>query len=289
MGEMLSRLEPLYLFNEDDRANDLVSKVNFDPSKNIAALLSQEELGLIEEVWNAPQGPAASGWKSGLLGWLLDTTNGQLSYGQTEYANYFASAKDKNFFSPKVRNTFTAGVGCAVLSADGYFLVQQRTEGLLAGRRLDSSAAGMGVVREGKLDFYFEIKEKLKRELNLSEEEVKNTLVPTGIHGAADYLSSQATWKCEVALSLEELMAKANPKFIGRVHPVGKDDLPDFLIRHYVLPGNEPEKSLIGDAVGVFLRALDVDAREYAIGKMNSDGADICFGVFREGKFEEHL
>src|SRR3989344_7165804 len=127
---------------------------------------------MVDEAWNAPKGPAASGWKSGILGWLLDTTDGELSYGQTEYAKYLASAKDKSLFSSEVRNTLTAAVGCAVLSADGYFLIQQRAEGLLAGRRLDSSAAGMGLVREGKLDFYSEIKEKLKRELNLPEETV---------------------------------------------------------------------------------------------------------------------
>ena len=289
MGEMLARLEPLYLFNEGSNPVELLSKVTFDPSKKIADFFSQTELRLVEEVWNAPQGPAAAGWRSNVLGWLLDTTDGQLSYGQTEYAQYFASAKDKALFSSVVENSFTAGVGCAVLSADGYFLVQQRVEGLLAGRRLDSSAAGMGLVREGKLDFYSGVKEKLQRELNLGENVVGNTLVPTGIHGATDYVSSQVTWKCEVALALEELMAKANPKFVERVHLVGKDDLPDFLIKHYVPPGNEPEKSLIGDAVGVFLRALDEDARAYAIGKMNSNGADIRYGVFRNGEFEEHL
>jgi len=273
-------LDPLYLFEGDLDLNSII----YDPSKDITSIFSEDDLKIVDEVWNAPKGPAASGWKSGILGWLLDTTNGQLSYGQTEYSKYLASAKDKSLFSPSVRNTLTAAVGCAVLSADGYFLIQQRAEGLLAGKRLDSSAAGMGMVREGKLDFLYDIKEKLKRELNLQETAV---LFLTGINGATDYLSSQVTWECEVDLPFEELMTKANPKYVERVHKVHKDDLPEFLINHYISPGNEPEKSLIGDAVGVFLRVLDQNARAYAIDKINSNGARICLGVFREGRFEE--
>ena len=128
----------------------------------------------------------------------------------------------------------------------------------------------------------------MKRELNLPEETVSDTLAATGINGATDHLSSQVTWECDVALPFDELMAKANPKYVERVHKVHKDDLPEFLINHYILPGNEPEKSLIGDAVGVFLRVLGQNARDYAIDKMNSNGANICFGVFRNGKFEEY-
>lgn len=282
----MRRLDPLYLLNPDSNPNELVSKVRYDASKNIAELFTQDDIKIVEEVWNAPKGPAASGWKSGLIGWLLDTTNG-LSYGQSEYAKYLASAKYKSRFSDAVQSTLTAAVGCAVLSADGYYLVQQRTEGLLAGRRLDSSAAGMGVIRDGKLDFYSEIKEKLKRELNLAEDAISGTLLPTGIHGATDHISMQVTWKCEVAMPLDELVAKANPKFVERVHSVHIDDLPSYLIEYYVAPGEKPENSLIGDAVGVFLRALDANARDYAIRKMNLNGADIRFGVLHDGKFEE--
>lgn len=282
----MARLDPLYLFNPTSNPNELVSKVRYDASKNIAELFTQGDMKIVDEVWNAPKGPAASGWKSGLLGYLLDTTDG-LSYGQSEYAKYLASAKCKPQFSQPVKDSLTAAVGCAVLSADGYYLVQQRAEGLLAGKRLDSSASGMGVVRDGKLDFYFEIKEKLKRELNLDEDTVKATLVPTGVHGAMDHISSQVTWKCEVNMPLEELIAKANPKFVERVHKVHKDYLPGYLIKHYVLPGSEPEKSLIGDAVGVFLRVLRDYERKYTINTMNSRGADIRSGVLRNCKFEE--
>lgn len=282
----MTRLDPLYLLNPNSDPKDLVSQVRYDASKNITELFTGKDLKIVDEVWTAPKGPAESGWKSGLVGWLLDTTKG-LSYGQSEYAKYLASAKCKPRFSQPVKDSLTAAVGCAVLSADGYYLVQQRAEGLLAGRRLDSSAAGMGVVREGKLDFYFEIKEKLKRELNLDEDTVKSTLVPTGVHGAMDHVSSQVTWKCKVNVPLEELIAKANPKFVERVLSVRKDDLPGYLVKHYVHQGDEPEKSLIGDAVGVFLRALDDDARKYAIAKMNSRGADVRYGVLRNCRFEE--
>ena len=282
----MTPLEQLYLFNPALDPALMARNATYDSSKYIAELFTPAEERIVEEGWNTPGGPAEQGWKSRPIGWLLDTSKG-LIYGQTEYAKYFAVAKNKSIFSPTLRQQLTASVGCAVLSADGYYLVQQRAESLLAGRRLDSSAAGMAIIREGKLNFEFEMKEKLKRELHLTEEMLNGTLVPTGVHGAVDYLSSQATWRCEVAIPLDELVAKTNPTFIERMHAVHKDDLPEYLIKHYVPPGNEPEKSLIGDAVGVFLRSLDAGARNFTIERLNSQGADIRLGVLRNGRFEE--
>ncbi len=274
-------LEPLYLLNHTEDPVDLLQKVKYNPEKDITPLFTLSELERVQQIWDAPQGPASKGWTSGTIGWLEDTTNG-IQYGRTEYAKFLAVAMGKSDFNKMLQSHFTAAVGCAVLTADGFYLVQERAPGLLASQRLDSSAAGMGVIVEGKLDLEEQIKEKLKRELNLDNPVV----IPTGIHGAADFVSSQFTWKCQIEQSFEELKAKANSKFIQRVHAVHQDDLVQFILDHYKPEINDPQESLIADAVGVFLRAMPREHREITLERLDRQGAPIQYAVVREGRAE---
>ncbi|HIH12069.1 TPA: hypothetical protein HA241_07815 [Candidatus Woesearchaeota archaeon] len=277
------QLDPLYLFNQKNNRGELLAKVQYDPAEDITSTFTANDRRWVRERWNTPNGPASKGWTSGTLGWLRDTTD-NLRYGTTEYANYLAVAQDKRLFSKQAQQQLTAAVGCAVLTADGYYLIQQRADGLLASRRLDSSAAGMGVIVNGTFDPERQIREKIQRELGITPTE----LTPTGVHGAMDFVSSQVTWHCAIEMPLEELRAKANPKSIERVYGVRRNDLPQFLIDHYKPGIDDPSKFLIADAVGVFLRALPADAQADALERMNKNGANIRTGFMKNGIIIKH-
>lgn len=277
----MRQLEPLYLFNRYDDPMILSKDVSYDANQEMMSLFTDDERVIVNRNWDEDGGPRSRGWTSGTLGWLCDTTRG-LKYGQTNYATFFAVAKEKRYFSSQVQTQFTAAVGCAVLTIDGYYLIQERAEGLLAGRRLDSSSAGMGIVRNGVLDFEYDIREKLKRELSMAVDHV----IPTGIHGATDFVSSQVTYKCVVPWEFKEFKAKANVVFVQRIHPVASNNLADYLVKHYIHPNSRPSESLIADAVGVFLRVLPADEQEQTIKKLNTLGANIRWGVLRDGVVE---
>ncbi len=270
-------VSPLYLFASPGYCalNQPVS-FKYDSACSMEDILEDHEKETVAQVWSAPGGPASKGWRSNPIAWLRDTTDG-LSFGRSEYSIYLALALHPEQFSDRLRNTFCGAVGCAVTTADDQVVVQERASGLLAPHLLDSSAAGMIVITDGRMDPESQIREKLSRELGIQN--IDFTM--TGVHGSQDYVSTQVTYKCRIPLSFAELKEKANPTFMERVIGVPESKLGTFVLNHYV-EGHEPK--MIGDGVGVFLAAMELSKRMTYRNILNMRGAQISYARLEQEK-----
>ncbi len=275
-------MQPIQLYSRDVDPGVLTSTIRYDPSRNIEAFLTDEDRRLVDAHWPTR---VARGFRDNLMGSLWDTQNG-LTFIGTKFSFYDAIATylergEKPFSEQMYELTRTSNVGIALITADDKVLVQRRAAGLLAGGKLDSSASGGCIVRDGGLNFQRTLLEKVARELNLAEEDLSE-LAPTGVHRSLDYTTIQVTYRGRTRKSFEEVQAQAAPKYVAGVIPVPQAELLGFVIDHYA-----QKQDLIGDACAVLLSSLEREAFREGVREINQRGGKIQFGCLQDGAFIE--
>ena len=265
----------LQFYNRDTNAGELVQALEYNPQRDIADLLTEEERQRLEQHW---QERAKRGFWNSEIGSLWDTQQG-LKYIKTTFSLHDAVAvslsSGTTLFRPEILEKHRdSAVGVSLETADGLVLVQRRKEGLLAGGLLDASASGLCIVENGTLSLEKAIMNKMKRELHLEAWELEY-LLPTGVHRGYDYGSSMVTFKAKLNKPFEEILYGDVSGVIGIPH----DDLPAYLVRHLT-----PERDLIDDGYATFLAGLEEDVFQETVTMLLRQGCIIEFGSLLEGE-----
>ena len=249
--------------------------------------------------------------RSSPIGTLFDvsfneqTGETRLRYRLTEYKIYsgiaFPALPDtEEKLSQQLRNSMRASaVGCAVETTDGKIVVQRRKEGLIDGGRLDSGAAGMMVYNPSteKLDWQEQIREKLARELRISDRFQIRSVTPTAVFSSrgpayvpaakgyfAGAYSGMVGSRAAVNFSYDRVRGIFDAKEVGEVLGVDKNDLAAFIVERTT----KDNRGLCSDGCAALLSALPAAEFYDTVEKINSrETARIRFGYLRDGKFTE--
>ncbi|MEK6850239.1 MAG: hypothetical protein AABX85_01550 [Nanoarchaeota archaeon] len=207
------------------------------------------------------------------------------SYLPTEYKVYNAVAFPHNSNNPpsyRLRSLMRiSSVGGVIFTSDDKILMQKRAEGVTAAGLIDSVVAGFCVSNDkNKLDFDCAIKEKLKREAVIDQKEV-SSLEQRSLFSSIGYdFSGMIGYLVKTTLSSQEIALRANKKYIGSIYALKKNEIFDFIARHYI-----KEQDMTGDGCAVLLSCLEQSEFEDVVEEIKSRGAKIQFGQLSEGKF----
>ncbi len=258
--------------------------INYDPSIDFANRLTDADKRLIESNWARIKKANSSLWP-GELGTLIDSENGNLRYGRTSY-DVWRAAHDmlgQDTLSQILYNELrVSSVGIVVMTRDEKILVLEKPTGFPAEGKLDSSANGFCEVKNGKLDFDAAAREKLERELGMASGDIRK-LGLRGVHSASDYYSGMLAYYAETSLTFDQVNRRANPKYVHKLHGIGRSDLADYVSEKYAAG------ELIGDGAATLLGVLDKKEFFGAIEKIKSRGGKIRFGKLSNGNFVESI
>lgn len=261
-------------------------EVDYSASRNYGDALGASERLAIARHWQAITAKDTR-LTDNDLGTLVSTEAGRLVYDRTSYSTYRGIVDLQLHTAPHsaASRLRVSSVGVAVRTSDKKIVVQQRPEGLTAGGKYDSSAAGFCIVKDGVLDFDSAAYEKLERELGIDK---RTALLRTiGVHTAEDFCSGMVSYYASIPLSFAALQEKANPAFVSGLEGVPVQDLASFVIETYCAD------QLIGDGCATFLAALQALSPEYVspnafydtVTAIRKRRRGIEFGAVREGVF----
>ncbi len=222
--------------------------------------------------------------KHGPPGTLFDTTGNEYVYLETRYWLYRAVIDS---MLPEMRhNMRISSVGVAVLTRDKKVLVHRRGNDMEQyPGKLDSSAAGIMHIVDSRLDPRAEIKEKLRRELGITDDQIQY-LGLSCVHHASDPKAMSGMYGFVVGVTSEpsELIEQVNPHYISEAELIKRDDLPDFVSEKF------GTHELIGDGAAVLLASLPYNVFIDTVKKINRRTRHkVAFGKLQRGIFIEEI
>lgn len=217
------------------------------------------------------------------LATLYDTQGGVLSYETTEFKDYLGistlSCGERPLRKTLYDHMRVAAVSSALILADDTVFVHQRSEKATHAAGLyDASCGGLcHVDPQGNLNPAKWLAEKLKRELKISPEEVRNVRL-TGVHScAAPDFSGMFSVSLESPLESGQLRERLGAQdaaydFVPRAH------LAEYVFDHFVT-----RKDMAGDGVAVLLASLPEQEFKDSIARLRQAGTSIEFGTLING------
>ena len=282
----------IQFYNLKDNPRNLLTNVNLDRLSTFEDGLTEGEKSKIESSWTKR---LQLGYKDNELGSLWSTLDG-LVFMPVRFKTYDAVTQHLPIQKGKVipysmvilEQLRTSAVGCVLETIDGYIVVQRRGTKVLAHNKLDSSASGMVVSLEGKLDFEAQALNKLEKELGISRHDLEY-LVPTGIHRALDYGTAQFTFAAKTMKTLGQIREDKDPECnedldksrTQEIKGIELEHLPSFIIDHAT-------RDLIGDGIATLLKSINnQDIFGGIISTLKLKGINIVSGTLKDGIFIE--
>lgn len=207
------------------------------------------------------------------------------SYLPTDYKVYNAVAFPHHSSIPlsdRLRSLMrVSAVGGVILTSDDKILMQRRAEGVTAAGMIDSGVAGFCTSNdENGLDFNSAIKEKLKREVALEKKELIS-LEQRALFSSRGYdFSGMVAYLIRTTLPSEEVVRRANKKYVGNIYALKKDEILNFVTTHYI-----EKQDMLEDGCAALLSCLEQFEFEDTVKKIKNHDADIQFGQLSKGRF----
>jgi len=274
------------LFFYNTSQNGSHPKVIYNTSRNVLNKIKVWENILIKKHWNLVKQPLLFNGDSCCL-W--EASKEKLIYIGMPFmvyntVSYFQEREICDIFTKKTMKIVHAlALGCCIESSDGIILVQERGKGLLAEGKLDASSTGVANIRGKEINLEKIMLRKIKEELNLRKEDLE-PLIFTGNHEPCDYPSSMCTFKTKTNKEFRKINGERNKNRVPKLYGIPKNELPGFLIDHYV---GEAEPQIIGDGIATLMRSLEPEQFKEVIKELRKKGVNIKFGIVKNRKFFE--
>src|SRR3989338_2457156 len=98
------------------------------------------------------------------------------------------------------------------------------------------------------------------------------------------YASSMCTFKTKTNKEFRKINEERNKNRVPKLYGIPKNELPGFLIDHYV---GEAEPQIIGDGIATLMRSLEPEQFKEVIKELRKKGVNIKFGIVKNRKFFE--
>lgn len=252
--------------------------------------LTAEDMKKIEEEWmRAVKDNPRIFSSARSLATLYDTQGGLLTFDTTDFKTYLAISrthKKPNSLSAKIYDSMRiAAVGTAVYLDDGGVFIHKRAKNAThVPNAWDSSVAGLVDIQKTKgINFLYALYEKLQRELNFSQEEIKASEIKvTGVHSSREPdFSGAVSFVVHTNLGRKALENRVRGRF-SNYAMIYERDLSDFILAHHM---NEPGSCF--DGVATLLQALPPENFKDLVCRINRNNPIIYFGKLKNGKFIE--
>lgn len=222
------------------------------------------------------------------LATLNDTQDGILKLDITDFKTYLAISrthKKPNSLSAKIYGSMRiAAVGAAVYLDDGGIFIHKRAKNAThVPNSWDSSVAGLVDIQKAKgINFLYALYEKLQRELNFSQEEIKASEIKvTGVHssrepdfsGTIDFLVRAPVKR----LVLENRIKRS--KEFEEYTIIGEQELPNFILSHYA------GSKVCLEGCATLLLSLPSKPYKKTLQDLKRRGRQIEYGLLRNGDF----
>ena len=257
---------------------------------DFSEILTENDRTVIEDNWDRLRKERGDKVFSrpGGLGTLYEVKDGVFTFRPTEFKVYIAvtNSYEGRLLSPSVYdNMRISAVGATLRLLDGSVFVHRRSPNVThAKNMIDSSVAGLAPVDQLgiTIDFKKALLEKLKRELKITEAEVKR-LDFRGVHSSYDPdFSAMFDFSMDVALERGHIEERVDRSYFGEHFFVPSDKLPDFVVEHFA-----NKRDMIGDGCANILASLDDAVFRETVGliRKGMDNGVIQFGRLENGLF----
>ncbi len=321
MHEIPRRSHSIQFYYKPAEPVSLDSIVGKTEGNDFRNWLANNDLDIMQSEWGDEKTPGtvkfvnpnAKSDERGLL-CLYDTSQvsqGHVSFIFTDFATYVAASRTSEkgmAMSHLVYNAMRVGsVGGAIYSLEGDVFVHKRpTNATHVADKRDASTAGLIFsrhVESGEIKLILPFQEKLKREWNLTEEELEKlannangySIKLTSIHSsAAPDLSGMVDAVIHLPFETEDLKKKASPVYLHDINIVTQRALPEYLVEHFLTPSN-PSEGLIPDGLAVLSSSLPYQQFKEVVDHINfvrsqhsdSPQTAIRFGELQMSSFVE--
>ncbi len=259
-------------------------KVNV-AGENFSRLLTEKDRKIVGEEWGvlkSRKGNRAYSRPDG-VGSLHGASANKFTFRPTEFRVSSSAylTYPRRTMSAKVYDRMrVSAVACMVVLGNRMFAVQKRSGMVTLGEGLlDSSAAGYAKIKNGTIDFEAAAFEKLSRELGISRKMVKSIGL-CAVHSSAADCSGTFDFIAKTDLTKEQLLAAANPHYVGGLEFVRPQNLPEFIFSHLV-----EKKDIVPEGCAAMLACLPHAQFLAQCARLSRAGKKILFGTLRRGEF----
>lgn len=229
----------------------------------------------VDKVFSQPRG----------LGCLCDTQDNIFTFGYTDFKTYIATTRSsgaRTLSQGVYDNMRASAVGGLVRLSDGNVFIHRRSKNAthVAGI-IDSSIGGLCQIKNAHLDFKATLTEKLKRELNVNEDEIES-LYLTAVHSSSQPdFSGMVDFIITLPYNREQLEKKFDSSQFEETFFIPYKDLPDFIVSNFT--SSSPQ--MVGDGCATLLSGLENEVFKDTVGKIQSRERLIQFGSLNQGEF----
>lgn len=254
--------------------------------QDFSELLTEKDRKIASKEWAAlksRKGHRAYSRRGG-VGSLHATSAGEFTFRPTEFLVSSSAylTYPRRTMSAKVYDRMrVSAVACMVALCDGRFVVQKRSGNVTLGEGLlDSSAAGYAKIGRGKtIDFEAAAFEKLWRELGISRKMV-GSIELAAVHSSSVDCSGTFDFIVKTGLASEQVLAAANPQYVGGLEFVRPEDLPRFIFSHFV-----EKNDIVPEGCAAMLACLPHAQFLAECASLSRAGKKILFGALHAGEF----
>ncbi|GEM_PF-3340696 len=254
--------------------------------QDFSELLTEKDRKIVRRQWKglkSRKGERAYS-QAGAIGSLYEASGNKFAFRPTEFKVSSAAyqTRPRRTMSAKVYDQMrVSAVACMAVLGDGRFVVQKRSGKVSLGEGLlDSSAAGYAKIKKGAtIDFEAAAFEKLGRELGVRGKMIRGISL-AGVHSSGADCSGTFDFIVKTGLTQRQILAAADPHYVGGLEFVRPEDLPGFIFSHFV-----EKKDIVPEGCAAMLACLPHARFLQECASLSRAGKKILFGSLRKGEF----